>query len=226
VCYSDFRYLAVLERRALHTEPDAKTRTGRPRDVRADRAILHATLELIAERGVYEFRTEDVAARARVGKGAIYRRYRSKDELVAAAVAGLVSEEIAIPDTGSTRGDLMVLMQEAVGLYGGSLAGRVMPHLVGALARSPELARGVREEFLTGRREALAEVFRRGVDRGDLRGDLDVELALDVLGGPLFYRLLITGGAIDTELAAGVADLILRGFGPDEPRPATRKEQR
>src|SRR5687767_12740601 len=170
---------------------------GRPRDVRADRAILEATLELIAELGVDRFRTEDVAERAGVGKGAIYRRYRSKGELVTAAVAGLVSEEIAVPDNGSTRTDLLTMMREAVELYSGSLPGRLMPNLVGAMAQNPELARAVREGFLAGRRAALADVLRRGVERGDLRPDLDVELALDVLGGPLFYRLLITGGLID-----------------------------
>jgi hypothetical protein len=72
-------------------------------------------------------------------------------------------------------------------------------------------------------------VVRRGVERGDLRPDLDVELALDVLGGPLFYRLLVTGGPIDEQLASGVADLILRGFSPDESRSRksskSRKEQ-
>jgi AcrR family transcriptional regulator len=200
---------------------------GRPRDTRADRAILSATLELIADVGVHEFRTEDVAARAKVGKGAIYRRYRSKDDLVTAAVGALVSEEIAIPDTGSTREDLGVLMREAVELYCGSLAGRLMPNLVGAMAQKPELARAVRESFLAGRRAALAGVLERGVERGDLRPDLDVELALDVLGGPLFYRLLITGGPLDAQLAEGVADLIVRGFAPDAPSRAksTRKEQ-
>ena len=86
-------------------QPDAARRQmGRPRDARADRAILDATPELIAEYGVRGFRTGDVAGRAGVGKGAIYRRYRSKDALVTAAVAALVREEIALPDTGSTRG--------------------------------------------------------------------------------------------------------------------------
>ena len=213
----------------MQGEAVAERPMGRPRDTRADRAMLDATLELIAEVGVHEFRTEDVAARAGVGKGAIYRRYRSKDELVTAAVGALVSEEIAIPDTGSTRGDLLVLMREAVDLYCGSLAGRLMPNLVGEMAQRPELTRAVRERFLAGRRKALAAVLRRGVERGDLRPDLDVELALDVLGGPLFYRLLITGGPLDEQLAEGVADLILRGFAPDEPSraktPRTRKEQ-
>src|SRR5215211_8394387 len=99
---------------------------GRPLHARLDRAIIVATLELIAERGAHEFRTEDVAALARVGKGAIYRRYRSKDELVTAAVATLVDEEITVPDTGSTRTDLLALMRAAVELYGGSLPGRLM----------------------------------------------------------------------------------------------------
>jgi AcrR family transcriptional regulator len=202
---------------------------GRPRDARADRAILEATLALIAELGVHEFRTEDVAARAGVGKGAIYRRYRSKDELVTAAIATLVSEEIVVPDTGSTRGDLLVLMREAVELYRGSLASRLMPSLVSAIAQKPELARAVRDGFMAGRRAALAEVLRRGIERGDLRPDLDLELALDVLGGPLVYLLLVTGGPIDEQLADGVADLILRGFSSGESRgtksPKARKEQ-
>jgi AcrR family transcriptional regulator len=203
---------------------------GRPKDARADRAILETTLELIADRGAHAFRTEDVAARAGVGKGAIYRRYRSKEELVTAAVAALVREEIAVPDTGSTRGDLLALMREAVELYRSSLPGRLMPKLIGAMADNPELARAVRDGFLAVRRSALSEVLWRGVERGDLPPDLDLELALDVLGGPLFYRLLVTGGPLDEQLAEGVADLILRGFAPDEPRRAKstrkRKEQR
>jgi AcrR family transcriptional regulator len=183
---------------------------GRPRDARADGAILETTLELVAEHGVHAFRTEDVAARAGVGKGAIYRRYRSKDELVTAAVAALVREEISLPDTGSTREDLLVLMRDAVELYRSSLPARLMPKLIGAMAEHPELARAVRDGFLA-------------------RPDLDLELALDVLGGPLFYRLLVTGGPLDERLAEGVADLILRGFAPDERRRAKstrkRKEQ-
>jgi AcrR family transcriptional regulator len=192
--------------------------------LRVDRAILEATRELIAERGVHEFRTEDVAFRAGVGKGAIYRRYPSKDELVTAAVGALVDEQIQLPDTGSTRADLLALMGEAVELYRGSVAGRLMPSLVSAMAQRPELARAVRDGFLAGRRGALAHVLRRGIERGDLRSDLDLEFALDVFGGPLFYRLLITGGPIDEQLAEAVAELILRGFAPD--RSARQKSTR
>jgi AcrR family transcriptional regulator len=190
---------------------------GRPREERADKAILAATLRLIAERGLGELRIDDVAERARVGKATIYRRYRSKGELVAAAVTSLVSE-ISIPDTGSTESDLHELMRNAVRVYRGSLEAGVMPGLVDAMSRDSELARAVRGGFLKRRRAALAAVLERGVERGDLRPDIDLELALDVLAGPLFYRLLVTGGPIDNTLADGVAELILRGFAPTGPR--------
>jgi AcrR family transcriptional regulator len=101
----------------------------------------------------------------------------------------------------------------------------VMPGLVDAMSRDVELARTVREGFLAERRAALRAVMERGVERGDLRADLDPELALDVLGGALFYRLLITGGPIDRQLADGVVELILRGFEPGGPKsPKPKKE--
>jgi AcrR family transcriptional regulator len=186
---------------------------GRPREERVDRAILTATLELIAERGVRDFRMDDIADRAHVGKATIYRRHRSKDELITAAVATLV-REIEVSDIGSTEGDLLALMRSAVDVYSGSVEAAAMPGLVDAMSRDAELARAVREGFLAGRRAALRAVLERGVERGDLRSDLDFELALDVLGGPLFYRLLVTGGPIDRKLAEGVVELILRGFAP------------
>jgi AcrR family transcriptional regulator len=191
---------------------------GRPRETRADQAILAAVLELMAERGVSEVRMNDVAERARVGKAAIYRRYRSRDELIAAAVGALVSE-IRVPNTGSTTEDLLALMRDAIEVYGNSVAARAMPSLVEAMSRDPELADAVRSGFLAGRRTALQEVLERGVTRGDLRPDLDFELALDVLAGPLFYRLLVTGGPMDERLAEGVVQLIVQGFAN------TRKEQ-
>ena len=127
-----------------------------------------------------------------------------------------------MPDTGSTRGDLLALMRDAVERLPRPAAAPADAQPRRRHAPRPELARTVREGFLATRRAALRGGARRGVERGDLRADLDVELALDVLGGPLFYRLLITGGPIDEQLAEGVADLILRGFAPDDQPRRTR----
>jgi AcrR family transcriptional regulator len=193
---------------------------GRPREARADRAIITAALELMAEHGVQALRVDDVARRAGVGKATIYRRYRSKDQLVTDAVGALVNQEIEIPDSGSTREDLLILMREAVELYSGTLAAKLMPGIVDEMSRNGELAAIARDQFLTRRRAALRVVFERGIGRGDLRRDLDVEFALDVLAGPLFYRLLITGGPIDEGLAQAVVELILRGLSPTPPRRA------
>jgi AcrR family transcriptional regulator len=201
----------------MKAEGHERRAKGRPRDARADGAILEAALELIAEHGVEALRVDDVAERAGVGKATIYRRYRSKDELVVAAVAALVGE-IRIPDTGSTEDDLLALMRDAVEVYGREPAAHAMPAVIGAMNRDSELARATREGFLAGRRSALRTVIERGIDRADLRADLDVELVLDVLGGPLFYRLLVTGGPIDTQLAQGVVDLLMRGFAPSKSR--------
>ena len=94
-----------------------------------------------------------------------------------------------------------------------------MPSLVDAMSRDAGLARTVRDGFPAGRRAALAAVLERGAQRGDLRADLDLQLALDVPGGPLFYRLLIAGGPIARQLAERVVELILRGFAPAKPSP-------
>jgi AcrR family transcriptional regulator len=197
----------------MSEQADKRRALGRPRDARVDTAILDATLALIVEHGVETMRVDDVAERAGVGKAAIYRRYRSRDELLIAAIAVLVGE-ITIPDTGSTKDDLLALMRDAVNVYGKAPAAQAMPALIAAMNRDSALARATRASFLASRRGALQQVLERGVVRGDLRADLDVELALDVLGGPLFYRLLITGGPIDGQLADGVVDLLLHGFGP------------
>jgi len=77
------------------------------------------------------------------------------------------------------------------------------------------LASAIRDGLFTKRRDAPCAVLELSVARGDLRAEFDAELALDVLGGPLFYRLLITGGPLDEQLAEAVAELLLRGFAPD-----------
>lgn len=187
---------------------------GRPRSEEASRSILEAVIDVLAEDGFEGLTMEGVAKRAGVGKTTVYRRWSSKEELVRAAVEAFVSG-IAIPNSGSVRQDLLALEQEAVMVYRGK-PGRLMPGLVSAMARHPALADAVREDFLRSRRAALGLVLRRGMERGELREDADLELALDLLGGPLFYRLLITGGPLDEELAEGVVEVMLHGLAARE----------
>jgi AcrR family transcriptional regulator len=204
------------------TGSEAPRPPGRPRSERAHRAILDATLELLGETGYEGLTMEGIAARAGVGKATVYRRWRSREEVMTAAVEDFVSD-IDVPDTGSVEEDLLHLMRRAVSVYLGP-PGRILPGLVSAMARDPDLARSVREGFLESRRSALATVLERGLERGELRDGIDLELTLDFLGGPLFYRLLVTGGPVDRDLGDGVVDVLLRGIGAvSEARPAGRE---
>jgi AcrR family transcriptional regulator len=179
-------------------------------------------LKILAEEGWSGFTMQGLADRAGVGKAAVYRRWKSREAVLTAAVEGMVSE-IGLPDSGSVRGDLLELMHRAVALYRG-VSGRLMPGLVSAMAEHEEVARAVRDAFLGPRRSALREVLQRGVERGELRPDVDRELALDFLGGPLFYRLLITGGPLDESLAEGTVDVMLRGLAPQRHSHTTRTQ--
>src|SRR3954452_7060336 len=127
--------------------PSPRRAVGRPKDERADPAIVPARVQLIPDGGVRDLRSDDVAARAGVGSATIYRRHRSKNALISAAVSTLVTE-IAIPDSGSTRRDLLALKGQGVELYSWSLAPRLMPSLVEEARRDPQLANTIRNDFL------------------------------------------------------------------------------
>jgi AcrR family transcriptional regulator len=174
---------------------------------------LKAALELVAEHGYEGLTMAGIADRAGVAKTTVYRRWSSPDEVLEAASEGFVTE-IGVPDTGTIRADLLELLERAISVYSG-LPGRVMPGLVSAMARNPGLARKVREGFLAGRRLALRDVLLRGIRRGELRPRIDIELTLDLLGGPLMYRLLVTGQAVDAGTAAALVDTLLRGIALD-----------
>jgi AcrR family transcriptional regulator len=172
---------------------------------------------LVREVG-YDAATMDaVAARARVGKATVYRRWATKEKLVAEAVAGIV-RAVPVPDTGTTRGDLLALMRAALAMYADAATGPLLSGLVAAMARSAPIARAVRAGLVARWRVGVGTVLDRGVARGDLRPSLDRELALDLLFGPLFHRYLLTGEQLDERLARRIVDVVLRGLAPTPAR--------
>jgi AcrR family transcriptional regulator len=189
-----------------------KRRPGRPVEERPRRAALAAVLDLIAEHGINGVTTNAVAERAGISKATMYRRWRSKDALVADAIGALLDQEIAIPDTGTLAGDVHELLAEAVTLYSTPRAAALIPELVAGMARDGELADAVRRTFLAARRDALDRVLQRAADRRELREDVDRALCLDLFGGVIFYRLLITGGPLDERLVDDLTVLILRAI--------------
>ena len=190
---------------ALNSPP---VRRGRPPSSRSRNAAIASTVELLAQIGYGRLTTAAVAGRAGVSTATLYRHWESKDALVTDALASLVAE-IRVPDYGDVRADLLSLMRDAVRLYSTSVAAPALRGVTTEMANNPELRDTIHERFLDARRTALREVLQRGVARGELVGAVDYELALDLLGGPLFYRFLITGGPIDELLAEGVVDVVM-----------------
>ncbi|HEX8632356.1 MAG TPA: TetR/AcrR family transcriptional regulator [Catenuloplanes sp.] len=185
---------------------------GRPRSSRADEAIIDAVLDLLAEGStVAALSIEAVAARAGVGKATIYRRWPGKDALVFDAVRTLKGVP-AVPDTGTLRGDLIALLG-AVGDNVDPRAGRIMPYLVPEVLRSPDQYR-LYQEIVEARREIMRTVLRRGADRGELRADVDLEVALLVLSAPMLIQRLLRWQPALAEhgLPERIVDAVLTGI--------------
>jgi AcrR family transcriptional regulator len=194
------------------TAVEAHRPPGRPRSPEADRAILRATVDLLADEGYGGVTMEGVAARAGVGKATVYRRWPCKSALVVDAVDACRESGSQPPDTGSIREDLLVFVRGFMHHLRTSDAGRVMPALVAELARSPELADAFREGFVQPRRAKVLHAVRRGVERGDVREDVDADLVADGVVALLMHRFLVTGMEIDDDLPARVVDLLCQGI--------------
>ena len=184
---------------------------GRPRDPAVDEAIIAATLGLLAERGYADLTVADVARRAGVSKPLLYRRWSDKAQLVVEAMVTRLPK-IPLPDTGNTRGDLLAFTDQLVATFTPTPAGSVLPGLVAAVAADPQLATSYREMLVEPLRRRMRAAVLRGIVRGDLREDTDVEFALDTLAGPLYVRLLITGAPIDQSYSKAAVDLVLARY--------------
>jgi AcrR family transcriptional regulator len=186
--------------------------TGRPRDPDLDDAILDATIALLAQEGFARMSIEQVAAHAGVGKPTIYRRWPSKVGLVIAALSRPHAERSS-SDHGTVRERLTRLIEELCVSVRKEPAKGVLAALVAEIPRDPELASAVREVFLAKRRDTAYALLREGIAAGELREDLDLELASDALVGPIMLRVLLTGGRITPALGATLVDAFYDGWG-------------
>jgi AcrR family transcriptional regulator len=185
---------------------------GRPRSAEADRAILRAAVDLLADEGYGGVTMEGVAARAGVGKATVYRRWASKSALVVDAISACRESGWQPPDTGSARDDLLAFVQGFMHHLRTSDAGRVMPALVTELARNPELAVAFREGFVQPRRNRVLDAVRRGVERGEVGAGVDPELVADAVVALLLHRFLVTGMEIDDGLPERLVDMLWQGI--------------
>ena len=195
-------------------------RPGRPRDAGAEPAILDAAIDLVAEVGFGGLTVDAVAARAGVGKATIYRRWSSKGDLLLAAMEA-AHEEMQEPDTGSLRGDLIAVWEHLADHVFESAAGRAMPALVAEAETNAELA-DLLHRFVHDRRTKTRTIFDRALQRGEVGSGFDVELAIDMVCSPIFYRRLLSGAPIRSGDGRRVVAMLLDGLGENHRAPVVR----
>ena len=189
----------------------AQRRPGRPRSTEADAAILEAAAEQFAENGFEGMSVDAVAQQAGVSKATIYRRYPGKVELCMAAGRYLCARRVPMVDTGDVGEDLRTIARSLARLLRTTVVGRAVPQMIADAARNPELAAAYRG-FTAERRATITEAIQRGVERGELPGGANGELAAEMLTGAIFYRHFIGRGQLNARFADEVADAVLRSL--------------
>ena len=187
-------------------------RPGRPRDTRRDEEILSAVLRLLDDTSYSELTIAAIARDAGVGKPTLYLRWPSKAAVVADAVVRVMSAD-PFPDLGDVRSDLVAGLREIIHRFATTVAGHVLPGLVADLHDDPALLAAFDERYFQPRRRSIRAALQRGVERGELAADIDHDLAVDMLVGPVYYGLLARGH----EVALSPDDLVaavLRAWRP------------
>jgi AcrR family transcriptional regulator len=168
---------------------ESNKKPGRPRSIQSHQALLQATLELLAEVGFEAMSIEAIASRARVGKMTIYRRYTSKEELVADAIES-VREEVTIPNTGSFWGDINALIENAAQITLSPLGRQTVAMIISSASSNPQFAKIYWIKYLQPRRQAFAIVLEKAKARNEVRADLDPGLVFDAMSGIMLYALI------------------------------------
>nr|WP_255551236.1 TetR/AcrR family transcriptional regulator [Granulicella sp. dw_53] len=174
-----------------------KPQLGRPRSDDAHQAILQAALQLVSAQGFRAITVNQIAAHAGVGKMTLYRRWPNKAAVVMDALLELVGPETAFPSSARALDSI----REQLGLqakFFRSRYGRLIRSLLAESQFDEELATAFRERWIQPRRGGVIQVLKTAIQEGDLRSDIDLETTTDMLYGPLYYRLLLGTGTINT----------------------------
>lgn len=199
----------VMRRKgAPRAQEEATHGVGRPRDEKIDAEVTFAVLSALKEGGYRAVTIDGIAQRVGRARTSIYRRWTSKRSLVAYAVLSEMGDDPAA-DTGSVRGDLEAAVGTLLNAFAGPL-GRALAGLVADMAQDNALALTIRKQVLVARRRSMREALIRGRNRGEVREGLDVELVLDMLTGPFYYRTLFGHAPITRATTRQVVAYVLR----------------
>ena len=189
-----------------------RRKRGRPRDPEADGRILDAAAELILAHGFDNMTVDDVAARARVGKATVYRRWAKKEDLAVAAMGQLYDAEMPTPNSGSIKSDLRAMFTQVITFANSEQGSAYIRTCIAESVRDPRIAalyRAANNQAEAGARE----VFLRAIDRGEVRRDANVSAAVQILAGILTVRTITEMSIPEPSEVDSLVDLVLRGVG-------------
>lgn len=176
-------------------------------------AIEKAFFEELAAVGYGRLSVDAVARRAGVGKAAIYRRWRSKQALAADLVAKVAVTAIDVPDTGSLRGDIREYLRNGREALTHRLARKIIPDLIAEAVRDPEYGALLTDLIREPRRGRGSHIFERAIERGEIAPDADIDVALDVLAGALYWRQSILQTTADDDYLDRLTEVVLMAVG-------------
>jgi AcrR family transcriptional regulator len=179
------------------------------RSEQARRSVLHAADGLLVERGFAQLTVEGIAARAGVAKQTIYRWWSSKTDVLMDAFIEDAAEDLQPPDTGDLAQDLRRHLRRLARFLSGSDAGAVFRALHGQAQHDPDLAQRLRDEHLRHQRARDRLPLERAAERGELPAGTDIDLAVDRLVGPIYYRVLVTGQPVPGSFTDALVDAVL-----------------
>lgn len=192
---------------------NGKRPPGRPRSEKARQAILRSTLKVLGKNGFADLTIEEVADRASVGKATVYRWWPNKGALIADAFAISTTRHLHFPDTGSVYTDMSRQMRQLVKVFR-SRRGRIVSAILAAGQSDKDLIDAFRERFLWPRRREAYATLERAIRRGELRKNVDPDLLLDSLYGPIYMRFLIQHDRLTPDFVDRLCTLVLDGARP------------
>ena len=172
-------------------------------------AIGAAVFEELAAIGYGRLSIESVARRAGVGKTTIYRRWNSKQAMVVAVVSEIAWTHVDAPDTGTLAGDIAQFLDRLAAALGSQPVRAIASDLLAEANRDSPLAAQLLEKVRDPRRTRAGEIIHRAVRRGEIPRGVDVSLALDILAGPLFFRVGVLTESADETYRAALTTAIL-----------------
>jgi AcrR family transcriptional regulator len=176
--------------------------------------IKRTALELGQELGYAKLSMEAIAARAGVGKHTIYRRWSSKGALMLDALLSLDDSDLDYPDTGDVLTDLRRQIYAAVDLLAGAPFRPLFQALVGEAQHDPDVAAALNERFIAPQAAKTAARLKTAQEQGQVSPDFDLTMAMAILSGPLYFRLLITQEPLTHEYVDRTLDALFTGMGP------------